>query len=117
MPSARRRSKAATAACSRVVIGNPPLEWNRDYLMPIRRGPLVARGVFERRQNLGRGHSGNGSTLPRYPHTPTHPQALQKSQPSFLISAKLLQSGHFMPFIFGAAPGAGGSSTPIACTG
>jgi hypothetical protein len=49
---------------------------------------MVARGVFERRQNLERcGHSGNGSTLRLYPHTPTHPQALQKSQPSFLITA------------------------------
>src|SRR5712691_8158282 len=49
---------------------------------------MIACGVFERSQNLdGRGHSGNSSTLPRYPHTPTHPQALQKSQPSFLIIA------------------------------
>ena len=29
----------------------------------------------------------NRSTLPGYPHTPTHPQALQKSQPSLLITA------------------------------
>ena len=49
---------------------------------------MIARGVFEGLQNLdGRGHSGNGSTLRRYPHTPTQPQALQKSQPSFLITA------------------------------
>src|SRR5216117_1900803 len=34
-PRARRRSKAATAACSGFVIGNSPREWNRDYLMPI----------------------------------------------------------------------------------
>jgi hypothetical protein len=49
---------------------------------------MIACGVFERLQNLdGRRHAGNKSTLPRYPHTPTQPQALQKSQPSFLISA------------------------------
>ncbi len=49
---------------------------------------VIARRVFERVEDLdGRGHSGNRSTLPRYPHTPTQPQALQKSQPSFLIIA------------------------------
>ena len=49
---------------------------------------MVACGVFERSQNLeGRGHSENRLRLSLYPHTPTHPQALQKSQPSFLITA------------------------------
>jgi len=55
--------------------------------------------------------------LGSYPHTPTQPHALQKSQPSLLISAELPHSGHFTPFIFGAAPGEGELSTPMACTG
>jgi hypothetical protein len=34
------------------------------------------------------GIAGNKSNLtPPYPHTPTHPHALQKSQPSLLITA------------------------------
>jgi hypothetical protein len=77
------------------------------------RRPMVAYKVFERRK------TGVGDQCPvnNYPHTPTHPHALQKSHPSFLITAKLLHSGHFMPFIFGAVPALGASSTPIACVG
>ena len=52
-----------------------------------------------------------------YPQTPTHPQAEQKSHPSFLITAKFPHSTHFITFIFGADPFAGVSNIPMVCTG
>ena len=53
-----------------------------------------------------------------HPHCPTKPQAVQKSQPSFLITGGLPHSGQGRPAsVVVARPPAGFSSTPISRTG
>ena len=57
-------------------------------------------------------------TLLGYPQAPTHPHALQKSQPSLRITVKLPHSVQRAPFITaGSSSSRGASSTPISRVG